>query len=289
MPFEIIDTHIHVWDLQRASYPWLENDRTILNQTYQIELLEQERQLAGVTDGILVQASCNFEDTDLMLEVAEKTQWIKAVVGWLPLLDPGATQKVWDEKYALNPYFKGMRHLIHDEPKSDWLLQEEVVESLSFLAAKKIPFDIVGVNEIHIECALEIANKIPDLKMVFDHLNQPPIKEKKQFGRWGELMIEASKHPGFYAKISGLGTTAGGPNYSKEDLLPYIDFALTHFGVERCFCGGDWPVSLLAGSYSNTWKIYQEAITSLLSEKDAEKIFSSNAKTFYHLNHPPTK
>jgi L-fuconolactonase len=30
-----------------------------------------------------------------------------------------------------------------------------------------------------------------------------------------------------------------------DDIKPYIAFALEQFGSDRCFCGGDWPVSLL--------------------------------------------
>ena len=288
MPVELIDTHVHIWNLDKASYPWLENDVSILHQTYQLKNLEKERQLTAVTGGILVQAAGNFEDTDCMLAVAEKTEWIKAVVGWLPLMDPFATQKSWNEKYALNPYFKAVRHQIHDEPKTDWLMQEHVLESLQFLSEKKLPFDLVGIKTAHIETALQVAEKLPELKMVFDHLNQPPIQQKEKFGKWGELMKVAAEHPAFYAKISGLGTTASNANYTKEDLLPYIEFVLTHFGTDRCFCGGDWPVSLLAGSYSRTWKIYQEAIEHLLGEDEAEKIYATNAKIFYQLNPPTT-
>jgi len=32
----IIDTHIHIWDFERASYDWLKNDTSILNRNYDI-------------------------------------------------------------------------------------------------------------------------------------------------------------------------------------------------------------------------------------------------------------
>jgi L-fuconolactonase len=57
----IVDTHIHVWDLSRAGYPWLEGDQTILNRSYQLTELEEERKKAGVTTGVLVQAGGNLE------------------------------------------------------------------------------------------------------------------------------------------------------------------------------------------------------------------------------------
>jgi len=124
--------------------------------------------------------------------------------------------------------------------------------------------------------------------MVLDHLNQPPIRNKERFGRWGDLMKEAAAHPGFHAKISGLGTCSGNPQFGVDDLLPYLEFVFTHFGVDRCFCGGDWPVSMLASSYAHIWKIYQEAISHLLSDAECEKVFFTNANHFYHLNILPS-
>ena len=281
----LVDTHIHVWDLEKAEYPWLQGDTSILNRTWKIEELEGERKKAGVTMGVLVQASGNFADTDLMMEVAVQTDWITGVVAWLPLTDPVATQKILTEKYLKQKYFKGVRHQVHDEANTNWLLQDEVIESLKILAAHNIPYDLVGVVTGHIETALKVAEKVPGLLMVFDHLNQPPIATNEKFGRWGELMKEAADNKNFYAKISGLGTTSGkGEAWNANDIKPYVEFALQHFGSDRCFCGGDWPVSELAGSYSKTWSIYKDVINELIKdEEERKKIFYKNAQKFYGL------
>jgi L-fuconolactonase len=96
-------------------------------------------------------------------------------------------------------------------------------------------------------------------------------------------MKEASKHQNFYAKISGLGTTSKKTQWSKEDIQPYVEFVLEHFGVDRIFCGGDWPVSLLAGSYSQTWNVYRQTLDSLLNEAQQQKVYCENAVAFYRL------
>ena len=280
----IVDTHVHVWDLDRAEYPWLEGDQSILNQTWRIEQLEEERKKTGVVTGVLVQASGNNEDTDIMLETALKTEWIKGVVCWLPLIDPQKTQLLLEDRYLKEKYFKGIRHQIHDETNPQWLLQAPVIESLKILASYNIPYDVVAVLPSHIEAAIEVANQVPGLRMVFDHLSQPPISTKERFGEWGELMIEASRHSNFYAKISGLGTASGSfKGRTADDIKPYVGFSLEHFGIDRCFCGGDWPVSLLADNYSGTWRTYENILHGLLPEKEQEKVFYSNAIKFYDL------
>ena len=279
---KIIDTHIHVWNFDKAAYTWLEGNATILNRTYDIAELEQEKEAAGVTEGILVQAANNTADTAWMLELANKHDWITGVVGWLPLMDTEATVGLLEEQYVKNRYFTGVRHLIHDEPDTTWLLQPAVINSLQVLANNDIPFDIVGVLPAHIETVLKVAEKVPGLKMVFDHLNQPPIKHKEKFGVWGELMRLAAGHTNFYAKISGLGTASGdAENWTAENIKPYVAFVLEHFGTDRCFCGGDWPVSLLAGSYKKAWDNYRKVISELLDKEQAGKILYDNAKQFY--------
>lgn len=280
---KIIDTHIHVWNFDKAAYPWLDGNTTVLNRTYGIEEIESERKQTGIAEGVLVQASNNGEDTDWMLEVAANTGWIKGVVGWLPLLDTTATSNALD-KYSSNDHFKGVRHLIHDEADPTWLLQPAVIDSLKILAERNITYDVVGVLPQHIETVLKVADKIPALKMVFDHLNQPPMKTNERFGAWGNLMKTASQHKNFHAKISGLGTATANPeNWAMEDIKPYVSFILEHFGTDRCFCGGDWPVSLLAGSYSNTWNKYKQVINDLVDANQSDKIFYSNAGQFYNL------
>lgn len=280
----IIDTHIHVWDFSRADYPWLKGDTSLLNRTYTIDEIEEERIKAGVTDGVMVQASCNMEDTRLMLEVAAQNDWIHGVVCWLPLMDTAATARILEEELLPNPFFLGMRHLIHDEPDTRWLLQPAVLESLKLLAANNKPYDVVGVKPEHIETVLAVAEKVPGLKFVFDHLNAPPIPAKEKFGRWGSLMKEAAQHPQFHAKISGLGTAGGDfEGRTEEDIKPYVAFVLEHFGTERCFCGGDWPVSLLSASYADTWQRTRSIIGSLLGPQDQEAVYFSSANRFYQL------
>lgn len=280
---EIIDTHVHIWNFEKAEYAWLKNDRSVLNRNYLIEELLPEQETAGITSGVLVQAANNFEDTNWMLEVAETNPWIRGVVGWLPLMDPAGTAVALKE-YLGNPYFKGVRHLIHDELDPRWLLQPEVLQSLSVLAAYDVPYDVVGVTTDHLRTALEVAQKVPELRLMLDHLNQPPIATGERFGEWGDLMKEAAAHKNFYVKISGLGTASHkGLEWTASDIEPYVDFVLEQFGENRCCCGGDWPVSLMAGSYVQTWQQYRKILSARLDSVTIEKVLCKNAIAFYNL------
>jgi L-fuconolactonase len=283
MALRVIDTHIHIWDLEKARYQWLENDTTLLNRTYRLEHLSPYIAGVPVTGGVLVQAANHFEDTDMMLEAAAATDWIKGVVGWLPLTDPVAAGNALTAKYLNNRYFRGCRHLIHNEADPCWLLQDTVIESLKMLAAQGLTYDVVGINNTHLRTAIAVAERVPELKMVLDHLNQPPVASGEKFGEWGRLMKIAAQHKNIYAKISGLGTTANSDNWTKETLQPYVLHALELFGAERCCCGGDWPVSLLAGPYEKAWLAYQQILAEALPAAEQEKVLYENAVSFYSL------
>jgi L-fuconolactonase len=281
----IIDTHLHTWDLNRCSYYWLEGNDSILASSYFVEQVYPQIAEAGVSSAVLVQATNQLTESDWLLSVSESNDWIAGAVIWLPLTDPKATGKAL-EKYLSNPWFKGVRHQIHDESDEEWLLQPNVIESLKMLASHSIPYDLVGIKNNHIKTALKLAKTIPDLKMVFDHMNQPPISNNptQDFGEWGELMKEASSNPNFYIKISGLGgTTAKGGDWTSKDVKPFIEYALQLFSADRVFCGSDWPVAELSGSYAYTWGQYREVLQQLLTPDELDKVYQQNARNFYNL------
>lgn len=280
----MIDTHVHIWDPGRVRYAWLDDEGPVLNRAYLIEQWKQATAGTPVTSGVLVQAANSLEDTDLMLEAAGSCSMIKGVVGWLPLQHPDAVAALLEGDFGKNPMIKGIRHLIHNESDPQWLLQPAVLESLKMLATHGLTYDLVGIVPQHIKTAIAVAEKVPGLMMVFDHLNQPPISKGEKFGEWGELMAEAARHKSFYCKISGLGNPSGKPfKWTGDDIEPYVEFILHHFGEKRCFCGGDWPVSILTGDYANAIRTYETVLTRLLGHQSLNRVLSENAETFYKL------
>lgn len=274
---------MHSWDLQKVRYGWLDGNTSILAQNYYPSGIEDQLEAANVSAAVMVQAANNIEDTAFMFECAEQYPWIIGVVGWLDLLNPETAKKQL-EAHVQNKYFKGIRHLIHDEPDHNWLLQPAVIKSLGILADHGVPFDVVGVKIEHIKAAIQVAKQIPHFKMVFDHLSHPPIATSEQFGAWGAAITEAAAMPNFYAKISGLGTCCADFNdWSANTIEPYVAYVLEHFGLDKLMIGGDWPVSLLAGDYVRTHIKYQTVIEKLVAPENQEKIYSTNATSFYKL------
>ena len=67
----VIDSHLHVWDLDRADYPWLGPHLAPIDVSLGLDDVRADLRFAGVDGVVLVQAADNAEDTDTMFAVAD--------------------------------------------------------------------------------------------------------------------------------------------------------------------------------------------------------------------------
>ncbi|WP_214325827.1 amidohydrolase family protein [Nonomuraea sediminis] len=269
----IVDAHQHFWDLDKGSYPWLTPEAGILYRTYAPEDLAPELAEAGVTGTILVQAANSVADTDLMLAQADNNDFVRGVVGWVPLTDPAQAAEAIT-KYRKHPKFVGVRHLIHDEPDPDWVVQPAVLESLGLLAEAGLAFDVVSLLPRHLEHVVTLAERHPTLKLVIDHLSKPRIRDG-ELEPWATLLRRAAACPNVHAKVSGLVTEADHERWTVADLRPYVDHAVEVFGPERLMFGSDWPVALQAADYRTVLGTARELLG------DADEVFTRTAARFY--------
>jgi L-fuconolactonase len=277
----VIDAHQHVWDLERAEYAWLTPEAGVLHRTIEIDEVLPEFEAAGVTGSVLVQAADNDEDTEHMFAVAARHPLVLGVVGYVPLHDPERAAERLAELLR-RPRFCGVRNLIHDRPDPRWLRRPDVDESLGLLAAAGVPFDVVGVLPEHLGAVLEISERHPDLDLVLDHLNKPPIGSDA-WEPWASLVARVAENPCVHGKVSGLYAATGDPaSWTVDAIRPVLDHALDVFGPDRLMYGGDWPVSLIAGGYTRVWQGLSELLAELT---DAERagILAGTARRFYTL------
>lgn len=276
----VIDAHQHFWNVDKLRYAVLSPDNKVLYRNMEPSELHPLLLQSGVDKTVLVQADNSYEETDYLLKLASQYDWISGVVGWIPLDRPHeAAIKL--EEYSKHSKFKGIRHLIMLETDQDWIVQTDVLEGLSVLSSFGLTFDVSAEFPKHLEHIPTIAEKIPNLKIVIDHLAKPPIKQK-QIEPWASQMKLAASYPDVYAKISGLNTAADWELWSVADIKPYIDYAFEAFGSERLMFGSDWPVADLAGNYGVVWEATHQA---LQDRSPAEKaaVFGGTAKKFYNL------
>ena len=276
-----IDAHQHVWDLEQAEYAWLGPEAGVLYRNFGMDDIAADFAAAGVTGSVLVQSADNDEDTEHMFAVAADAPIVLGIVGYVPLHEPERAAERLAELQQ-RPLFCGVRNLIHDRPDPHWLLRRNVDEGLGLLERAGVPFDVVGVLPEHLEAVLAISERHPDLDLVIDHLNKPPIG-LADHEPWASLMTQVAANPRVRGKVSGLYAATGDPaDWTVDAIRPILDHVLDAFGPDRLLYGGDWPVSLIAGGYSRVWSGIDELLGGL-DEADRDLILAGTARSFYSL------
>lgn len=273
-----IDAHLHLWDLTAGGYSWLGPQHGPLFSSFAAEQARVELDAAGIDSAILVQGEDSTRDTEFLLDTAAKHPWVVGVVGWVPLDEPAAAERELD-RLGQNPVFRGVRHLVHDDPRDDFLALPEVRRSLALVAERGLSFDVPDAWPRHLEAVDALAAALPALTIVVDHLAKPPFGSPA-FVRWREQFARVAAHPNTAAKVSGL--RAPGVAYSAETVRPAWDAALELFGAERLMYGGDWPMSVPDGGYQSTWEVLAGLIGELSSVERA-LLLSGTAIASYRL------
>jgi len=274
-----IDAHQHFWDLTRLDYPWMPPGESVLRKNYLPEDLAPILESNRFEGTVVVQANVVMEETWWLLDLAARYELIRGVVAWVDLTDPHVGDTL--DRCQRHPKFKGVRHLVHDEPDVHWLLRDDVTRGLRELARRNIPYDLL-LRPPHLPLIPKIAERVAELRMVIDHIAKPLIASR-QIEPWARDMESVSKIPGMHCKLSGMITEADHGNWQADDLRPYVQHVLSLFPPERLIFGSDWPVCLLAGTWKQMFAAFTQACGPIPSEQ-REQILGGTATRFYSLD-----
>ena len=274
---QIIDSHVHFWDSAQLEYFWLTpSEDQWLRQTHLPATLEPQRQVAGVTGGVYVQASHDPRESAWALALAADSPWIRGVVGWLDLTADSLEPQLLP--LLRNQLFKGARHLTHAIADPEWLLRADVGRGLSRLETHRLSFDLV-LNPSQLRIAARVVSAFPQLQFVLDHLGNPPFDDQHQ--RWVDDLRRLAQLPNLSAKVSGLLTRLPA-DQPLEHLRQTVALAFDEFGAARLMYGSDHPVSAVQSPYAAMLATIRQALPPL--EADAASAFwSGTASRVYGL------
>lgn len=277
-----IDSHQHFWRYEPAEYPWIGPGMERLARDYLPADLEAVARPAGLRGSVAVQARQSLAETRWLLELARGNDFIRGVVGWVDLRDPGVGRQL----AALAPERKlvGVRHVVQDEPDPRFLLGEQFVAGLRHLHAFGLTYDLL-LFPAQLPAAVELAALLPEQPLVLDHLAKPRIglgPQAPEFAAWRREIESLARHPQVCAKLSGLVTEADWGRWRAEDFAPFLEVALAAFGPHRLMFGSDWPVCLLSADYAAVTGIVTDFIAAL-SEGERASILGGTAEAFYGL------
>lgn len=277
-PLPRIDAHQHFWKLERGDYGWLTEHLGPLYRDYLPDDFAAIRKAHGIAGTVLVQAAPTVAETEFMVSLADRHDFIKGVVGWTDLEAPDAMEKIG--RLSRHPKIVGIRPMIQDIADTTWMLEPQLVPAMTELENHRLTFDAL-TQPRHLKHLLTLLERHPGLNVVIDHGSKPEIRTGG-FTHWAQDISALAHNTAAWCKLSGLVTEAP-ENWTADDLKPYIDHLLTVFGPDRLIWGSDWPVCTLAAPYEK-WVSTTEHLLADLSEEDARRVWFDNAVEAYGLD-----
>lgn len=274
----VIDSHQHFWKYEPIKHDWIDDDMAAIRRDFLPLDLKQVYAENNVDGCVAVQADQTLAETDFLIQLSEKNDFIKGIVGWIDLR--GKNLEADLERYSSTKKLKGFRHIVQGEPDHNFLLRSNFLSGISALEKFNFTYDIL-VFPHQLGATLEFVKRFPNQKFVIDHIAKPYIKDGFING-WSVLMKEIAKCENVYCKMSGMITESDYTSWTRSQIAPYMNLALTAFGSKRIMFGSDWPVCLVAGNYKQVKHLVTDFISEL-SQDEQNDIMAKNAIQFYNL------
>ncbi len=275
----IIDAHHHLWQYAPAEFDWI-SPGSIIADHYLSQALAEAMATRGVTHTIAVQSRQIAEETQFLCGMAT-TASIAGVVGWIDLQSPEIVGLLdGDAALENSERIVGYRHVVQDEPDSDFLLRPAFVQGVRAVVARDLTYDIL-INRHQLGCVPAFLDRIGGGRFVLDHAAKPDIAGRG-WQPWADEVKTAARYPDLFCKVSGLVTEADHENWLPTDFERYLDHVFDAFGPDRILWGSDWPVCLLAADYAAAFDLIDAyVLRHCPSWRDA--VFRGNAVRAYAL------
>jgi L-fuconolactonase len=273
-----IDAHQHFWKYNPVEYDWIDDTMPAIRRDFLPADLQREISQAGVDGVVCVQARQIVEETEWLLRVAAENDFIRGVVGWVPLRGP-SVEKIL-KKLTVHPKLRGVRHVVQAEADDRFILRGDFNRGIKLLKQFGLAYDIL-VYERQLPPTIEFVDRHPEQVFVLDHAAKPRIRDDL-LEPWRKNIRELARRENVYCKISGMVTEANYKLWTEDQLKPYLETVLEAFGPRRLMFGSDWPVCLLACPYAR-WLETVSRFTTRLSANDRAWIFGKTAVKAYGL------
>jgi L-fuconolactonase len=275
-----LDSHQHFWHYSPAEYLWISDPMAVLKHDFLPEDLQPLLASIHFDGCVAVQARQNLEETRWLLELAEKHEFIKGVVGWVDLCSEKLPEQL--QRFARHPKLAGVRHVVHDEPDDEFMLRPEFRRGVSQLREFDLTYDLLLFPK-HLTAAVKLVREFPEQPFVLDHIAKPMIAAGL-VSPWQEDLQQLAKFPNVSCKLSGMVTETRWRQWQPADFHRYMDIVFEAFGCDRLMIGSDWPVCTLSGDYAITMQLVIDYVQQFPTEVRAG-ILGENCARFYRI-HP---
>ena len=303
LPEAIVDSHHHLWDLARLSYPWLgdayDASSFILGEYRPLCRNFLPADLRAAWGGLPVVATVHIEAECARSQALAETQWVaeqacssglpQAAVAYVDLLAPDADERLAEQAAC------ALVRSIRFKPTTSRAPGEEVRDCPGALADGRWPQALARLQahglawELrvpfwHLAEAAAVLRDFPTLPVVLEHTGLPWDRSERGLAAWRQGMAALAALPNVYVRLSELGLRDR--PWRLEDNLPVIRDAVAIFGWQRCMFGSNFPVAGLRIGYPDLVRAMAQAL-SHLDARARQAIWHDNALAFYHMRNAP--
>ncbi|WP_250435686.1 amidohydrolase family protein [Caballeronia sp. ATUFL_F2_KS9A] len=293
---QVVDPHIHLWDLKTHHYPWLANPQTSfvgdardLQHDYLLTDLLRDAEDIEVLK--LVHVDANHDPADPV----EETRWLQSIadiegmpngiVAGADLSADNAQQVL--EAHAAFANTRGIRQIlnVHDSKLYDYVGRHYMREPQwrrHFGSLKRfgMSFDL-QLYPSQMEEAAQLAREHADTQFIVNHAGMFVDRASTQgYRAWRDGMRLLAACPNVAVKLSGFAMFDHG--WTIESLRPYVHETIDTFGVERAMFASNFPVDRLFGTYTALWNAYARIVADA-SDSEKAALFVRNAERIYRI------
>jgi predicted TIM-barrel fold metal-dependent hydrolase len=296
----IVDPHMHLWDLDRHYYAWLQDTplpnnpagdmSPIAYRSYRLDDYLADAKGWNVVQMVHVECGLppkdQLSETDWLQGLADTRGVIGGIVAGANLDDPGVEALL--EAQASRANVRGVRQIVnwHADPSKtygprDLLLDPRWRAGYALLAKHGLSFDL-QLYPSQMATAAELAAAHPDIPVIVNHAGMPTDRDEAGLAAWREGLALLARLPNVSCKISGLAMIDRA--WTVKSLRPFVLHVIETFGPDRCMLASNFPVEKVHGSFAAFYAAY-DAITASFSHEERETLFAGTARRVYRLTH----
>ncbi len=184
--FPIIDTHLHIWDMESLNYSAFEG-HPLFGKSYHIEDFQKDCEDLEIEAMVFVECFADFtkkggqyiDEIKFVENSAKKDPRIKGIVPMAPLEWGGSVEPMLKEMQTNHSTVKGIRRIMEfdDDPRG-LTLSPNFIEGVNLLENFGWHFEI-NVNFTQMDIIREFVQHIPNVPMILDHCGKPGIKGRR--------------------------------------------------------------------------------------------------------------
>ena len=224
----IVDSQVHIWENAKLGA----HHRQIPSFTADDLIAEMDG--AGVDAAIICPPASLFQVNDLAVAAHKKYPDRLGIMGWFPLDEPGAKERV--AEWMKKPGMLGLRWAMNQPHQKTWFKDGAMDWLWPVAEQQNVPLAFL-VNDNMKELG-EVARRHPKLKLMIDHIGRISFtKDDDSFKSLPE-MLALAKYPNVSVKLSGAPSNSSDA-YPWKNIHGYLKEIVDAFGPDRCFWGTD--------------------------------------------------